>query len=135
MVFGPAGDRRFVWSGRPGRPISGPEALLRNIEYVRFVRLRRTSEGGSGPPVSVARGLRRWDPAPKQRTDRAVHIRVPLDLGWADLREDKMINPAPGVLADFRPLGAHGGPREPWDELRLEKIVQVAQTISPGDQL
>jgi hypothetical protein len=27
---------------------------------------------------------------------------------WADLREDKMSGP--GFSADFRPLGAHGGP-------------------------
>ncbi len=30
--------------------------------------------------------------------------------GGADLREDKMTNSGPGILADFRPLVAHGGP-------------------------
>ncbi len=42
-------------------------------------------------------------------------------IGWADLREDKMINPVPRFLADFRLLGARGGPRELGDGYRLDK--------------
>ena len=34
-------------------------------------------------------------------------------LVWADLREDHKINPGPDLSVDFRPSGAHGGPREP----------------------
>ncbi len=44
-----------------------------------------------------------------------VRPHVPEVNEWADLREDQMINPAPGVLPSFGPLG----PREPWDGLRL----------------
>ncbi len=45
---------------------------------------------------------------------------------WADLREDKMIN-RPGFLADFRPFGAHGGPRGPWGGFRLEEWCRLRQ--------
>jgi hypothetical protein len=51
-------------------------------------------------------------------------------IGWANLREDKMINPAP-FFADFRPLGAHGGPREPWDGLGLERYCALHQKSAP----
>ncbi len=34
-----------------------------------------------------------------------------------------------GFLADVRPLGAHGGPREPWDGLRLEKHSKSHQKL------
>ncbi len=43
--------------------------------------------------------------------------------GWADLRQDKMTNPAPGL--------PHGGLREPWDGLRLEKECRLHQTSVP----
>ena len=36
-------------------------------------------------------------------------------------REDKNDKSGTVCLPDFRPLGAHGGPREPWDGLRLGK--------------
>ena len=39
---------------------------------------------------------------------------------WADLREDKKINPAPDFSVGFRPSGAHGGPRRPRDWIRFE---------------
>ncbi len=38
-----------------------------------------------------------------------------------DLREDNMMNQASGFWPIFGPLGAHGGPRAPWDGLRLER--------------
>ena len=37
----------------------------------------------------------------------------------AEFKEDKMMNPAPG-LVDFLSLVAHGGPREIRERLRLE---------------
>ncbi len=47
--------------------------------------------------------------------------RVVIGIHVVGLREDKMINPVPGFLAGFRPLGAHGGPRELRERPRLEK--------------
>jgi hypothetical protein len=39
-----------------------------------------------------------------------------------------MINLALAFLADFRPRGAHGGSREPWDGLRLENSAGCTDT-------
>jgi hypothetical protein len=47
---------------------------------------------------------------------------------WADL--DKMINLA-SFFADFRPLGAHGGPGEPWDGPRPENQRRLHHKSDP----
>ncbi len=51
----------------------------------------------------------------------AVAQIAPTLQDWVDIREYKIINPAPGFVADLRPVGAHDGPRELWDGLRLAK--------------
>ena len=48
-------------------------------------------------------------------------------LVWADLKEDRMINPAPG----FRPARGPGSP----GTAPARTIVQVSTNTSPGDQL
>ncbi len=40
-------------------------------------------------------------------------LREVLGHNWADLREDKMINPAPGFWRIFGPLGPTAGPGSP----------------------
>ncbi len=53
---------------------------------------------------------------------------------WADLREDKMLNPAPGFVPIFGPLGPAADPGAlGWAPAR--NMVQVAPKISPGDKL
>ncbi len=52
---------------------------------------------------------------------------------WADLREDKMINPAPDVWPTFGPMGPTAGAGSPGDDSGSKKV-QVAPKISPGDQ-
>ncbi len=49
-------------------------------------------------------------PAPYARRKRQ---RTQLHPGWADLREDKIINPAPGFWPIFGPLGPTAGPGSP----------------------
>ncbi len=55
-------------------------------------------------------------------------------LTWAELREDKMINPAPGFRPIFGPLGPTAGPGS-LGTGSGSTIVQVAPKISPGDLL
>ncbi len=43
-----------------------------------------------------------------------------LMLSWAGLTDQTQINPAPNYLVDFRPSGAHGGPREHRKRIRFE---------------
>ncbi len=65
------------------------------------------------------------------RARRCTSLLIWTRMPWADLREDKL---SPVFLADFRHLGAHGGPREPWDGLRLENSAGCAKN-SPGNYL
>jgi hypothetical protein len=142
---------------RPGSPISGPEALLRNIRDIvhesplscNGLRIclpgrkpmqiergpgRGLSQGPPGPgepgnivdfrsyppPACLCRSpwtprrlsyviggdgrARRPTPAPHLDNGRAPPV------NWADLQEDKMINPAPGLGPIFDPLGPTAGP-------------------------
>ena len=53
-----------------------------------------------------ARAILKRLSSPEPETGAEEEVAWDHETGWADLREDKMINPAPGFLACFRPLGA-----------------------------
>ncbi len=52
---------------------------------------------------------------------------------WSELRENEMMNPAPGFWTIFGPLGPTAGSGSPGNA-PARKIVQVTSKISPGDQ-
>ena len=68
----------------------------------------------------------------RQQQDRAragpqAHFGEHRACGWADLREDTMTHPAPGVLADVFSLGAPRGP----GMAPVRKIVHAAPKNTP----
>ncbi len=70
----------------------------------------------------------------KKNTQHKIINVFLFEYHWAGLREDATINPAPGFSVDFRPSGAAAAPEAPGtDPVRTR--AQVAQQISPGDQI
>ncbi len=64
-----------------------------------------------------------------------ANVKVSLKFcNWADLSDDKLINPAPGFWPIFDTLGPTAGPGS-LGTAAARKIVQVVPKISPGDQV
>ncbi len=68
--------------------------------------LRRSGIAVHGPAAGFDPELLIVAPGWTGASDSALPAAVP----WADLREDKIINPAPGVWPIFGPLGHTAGP-------------------------
>ncbi len=55
-------------------------------------------------------------------------------VDWADLREDEIINPAPGVWQIFGPPAPTAGPGNPGNGPGSKNSASCANKFSPGDQ-